>query len=83
MDITFDHLVAKVITPQIMATFTMVVMPLTNCSDLGFAERHAQTMEEDDSQRVFALTKDPRDQNAHTLLPSDKVKRRNQMIQDV
>jgi hypothetical protein len=55
MGITFDHLVAKGITPQIMAAFAM---PLSDWSELQFCVQHAETMREDDCQRVFALGRD-------------------------
>ena len=54
MGITFDHLLAKGITPQIMSAFAMT---LSDWTDLHFAERHAQCMLEDDCQRVFVLSK--------------------------
>ena len=54
MGITFDHLLAKGITPQIMSAFAMT---LSDWTDLHFAEQHAQGMLEDDCQRVFVLSK--------------------------
>lgn len=54
MGITFEHLVGKGITPQIMAAFTL---PLSDWTDLGFAVKHAEAMSADDCQLVFGLQK--------------------------
>ena len=54
MGITFDHLLAKGITPQIMSAFAFT---LSDWAELRFASWHAEKMGEDDSQRVFALSK--------------------------
>ncbi len=54
MGITFDHLQTKGITPQIMCAFAM---PLSDWTELRFSANHAQSMQEDDCQRVFALSK--------------------------
>lgn len=53
MGITFEHLQAKGITPQIMAAFQLT---LSDWSELGFGEAHARAMPEDDCTRVFALS---------------------------
>lgn len=53
-NITFEHLVGKGITPQIMAAFTL---PLSDWTDLGFAVKHAEAMSADDCQLVFGLQK--------------------------
>jgi hypothetical protein len=54
MGITFDNLLAKGITPQIMSAFAFT---LSDWTELRFAAWHAEKMGEDDSQRVFALSK--------------------------
>jgi len=54
MGITFDQLLAKGITPQIMSAFAM---PLSDWTELHFAVQHAEDMRNDDCQRVFALSK--------------------------
>ena len=54
MGITFDHLLAKGITPQIMAAFAL---PLSDWTELQFSAHHAQSLGEDDCQRVFGLAK--------------------------
>jgi len=54
MGITFEQLLAKGISPQIMAAFAM---PLSDWSDLQFSAQHAEAMSTDDALRVFALPK--------------------------
>ena len=54
MGITFEQLLAKGISPQIMAAFAM---PLSDWSDLKFSAQHAEAMSTDDALRVFALPK--------------------------
>jgi hypothetical protein len=54
MGVTFDHLLAKGISPQIMGAFCM---PLSEWCDVHFSERHALSMQENDCQLVFALGK--------------------------
>ena len=54
MGITFDQLLAKSITPQIRSAFAMT---LSDWADLHFAKRHSQSIQEDDCQRVFVLSK--------------------------
>lgn len=54
MGITFDQLLAKGITPQIMSAFAL---PLSDWTELKFGVHHAQALGEDDCQRVFALSK--------------------------
>lgn len=54
MGITFEQLLAKGISPQIMGAFAM---PLSDWSDLQFSAQHAEAMSADDALRVFALPK--------------------------
>jgi hypothetical protein len=55
MGITFDHLIAKGITPQIMAAFAL---PLSDWTELGFGLAHAQLMPPDDCKLVFDIDKE-------------------------
>ncbi len=54
MGVTFDHLLAKDISPQIMGAFCM---PLSEWCDVHFIDRHALGMQENDCQLVFAMGK--------------------------
>lgn len=54
MGITFDNLVTKGITPQIMAAFSL---PLSDWTELGFSSQHAQVMSNEDCQLVFGIEK--------------------------
>ena len=66
MGITFDHLLAKGITPQIMSAFAFT---LSDWTELRFAAWHAEKMGEDDSQRVFALSKGELVRILHSFAP--------------
>jgi hypothetical protein len=66
MGITFDHLLAKGITPQIMSAFAFT---LSDWTELRFAAWHAEKMGEDDSQRVFALSKSELVRILHSFAP--------------
>jgi hypothetical protein len=52
MGVTFDHLLAKGISPEIMAAFCM---PLSEWSEVHFSERHALNMSDSNCQLVFGL----------------------------
>ncbi len=54
MGITFDQLIAKGITPQIMAAFAL---PLSDWTELGFRIHHAQAMSDEDCKLVFHIEK--------------------------
>ena len=54
MGITFDHLIAKGITPQVMAAFAL---PLSDWIELGFGLRHAEPMRPEDTTLVFGIEK--------------------------
>lgn len=54
MGITYDHLIDKGITPQIMAAFNM---PLSLWVELGFSEQHTVLFSDAESMMVFALSK--------------------------
>ena len=54
MGVTFDHLLAKGISPQIMGAFCM---PLSEWSDVHFSEEHALNMQDSECQLVFGLGK--------------------------
>ena len=54
MGITFDQLIAKGITPQIMAAFAL---PLSDWTELGFRMHHAQAMSDEDCKLVFHIEK--------------------------
>lgn len=53
MGITYDHLLDKGITPQIMAAFNM---PLGSWVELGFSTQHASCLSDAESMIVFALS---------------------------
>ena len=55
MGITFDHLISKGITPQVMSAFAL---PLSDWIELGFALRHAQLMRPEETRMVFGIEKD-------------------------
>ena len=50
MGITFDQLIAKGITPQIMAAFAL---PLSDWTELGFGSQHAKLMHNHECKLVF------------------------------
>ena len=52
MGITYDHLVEKGITPQIMKAFNIT---LSSWVDLGFSNQHAAYFSDSESMHVFAL----------------------------
>jgi len=54
MGVTFDHLLAKGISPQIMGAFCM---PLSEWCDVHFREEHTLNMQDSESQLVFGLGK--------------------------
>jgi hypothetical protein len=54
MGITFEHLIAKGITPQIMAAFAL---PLSDWTELGFSLQHAQLMRPEECRLVFDIEK--------------------------
>ena len=54
MGITFEHLIAKGITPQIMAAFAL---PLSDWTELGFSLHHAQLMRPEECKLVFDIEK--------------------------
>ncbi len=54
MGVTFDHLVAKGITPQIMSAFAL---PLSDWTELGFGLQHAEAMSTLDCEQVFGIQK--------------------------
>ena len=56
MGITFDHLIGKGITPQIMAAFAL---PLSGSywTELGFGLQHAEVMHPEESKLVFDIEK--------------------------
>jgi len=54
MGITFDQLIAKGITAQIMAAFAL---PLSDWIELGFGIQHAQSMHDDECKLVFNIEK--------------------------
>ena len=54
MGVTFDHLLAKGISPQIMGAFCM---PLSEWCDVHFSEEHVLNMQDSDCQLVFGLGK--------------------------
>jgi hypothetical protein len=54
MGITYDQLLDKGITPQIMKAFSL---PLSVWVDLGFSEEHAAFFTEDESSLVFNIRK--------------------------
>ena len=54
MGITFDQLIAKGITAQIMAAFAL---PLSDWIELGFGIEHAQGMRDDECKMVFNIEK--------------------------
>jgi hypothetical protein len=54
MGITFDQLIAKGITPRIMAAFAL---PLSEWTELGFGIQHAQAMQDDECRLVFNIQK--------------------------
>ena len=63
MGVTFQHLLAKGISPQIMGAFCM---PLSEWSDVHFSEEHALNMQDSECQLVFGLGK----QELHRILRS-------------
>ncbi len=67
MGITYEQLLAKGITPQIMGAFAM---PLSDWSELKFSAQHAEAMRQDDSQRVFALDRDELVRIVRSFAPS-------------
>lgn len=67
MGITFDHLTAKGITPQIMVAFAL---PLSDWTDLGFSLQHAEAMSAEDCQLVFGIQKSEFEQMLRTFLRS-------------
>ena len=54
MGITFDQLIAKGITPQIMAAFAL---PLSDWTELGFGLQHANLMHNHECKLVFNIEK--------------------------
>jgi hypothetical protein len=54
MGITFEHLIAKGITPQIMAAFAL---PFSDWTELGFGLQHAVPMRSEDCKLVFDIEK--------------------------
>ncbi len=54
MGITFEHLIAKGITPQIMAAFAL---PLSDWTELGFNIQHAEVMCPEECKLVFDIEK--------------------------
>ena len=54
MQVNYNHLVSKGITPQIMSAFGL---PLSAWTDLGFNENHAHVMTQEECQLVFGLGK--------------------------
>jgi hypothetical protein len=54
MGITFEHLIQKGITPQIMAAFAL---PLSDWTELGFSVKHAQVMRPEECKLVFNIEK--------------------------
>lgn len=54
MGVTFEHLIAKGITPQIMGAFSL---PLSDWTELGFSLQHAEAMSVEDCQLVFGIQK--------------------------
>ena len=54
MGITFEHLIAKGITPQIMAAFAL---PLSDWTELGFNIQHAEVMRPEECKLVFDIEK--------------------------
>jgi hypothetical protein len=54
MGITFDQLIAKGITPQVMAAFAL---RLSDWTELDFGVRHAQLMRPEDTVLVFGIEK--------------------------
>jgi hypothetical protein len=54
MGITFDQLIAKGITPQIMAVFAL---PLSDWTELGFGSQHTSLMHNHECKLVFNIEK--------------------------
>jgi len=54
MGITFEHLIAKGVTPQIMAAFAL---PLSDWTELGFNLQHAEVMRPEECKLVFGIDK--------------------------
>jgi hypothetical protein len=54
MGVTFQHLLAKGISPQIMGAFCM---PLSEWCDVHFSKEHALNMQDSECQLVFGLGK--------------------------
>jgi hypothetical protein len=54
MGITFDQLIVKGITPQIMKAFAL---PLSDWTELGFGIEHAKLMLNDECKLVFNIEK--------------------------
>lgn len=69
MGITFDQLIAKGITPQIMAAFGM---PLSDWTELRFSPRHAELMSSEDCKLVFGIEKAEFIRMLHTIQPSSQ-----------
>lgn len=55
MGVTFDHLITKGLSAQIMHAFAL---PLSAWTDVGFRHTHAIKMSEAEAQLVFGLSKD-------------------------
>ena len=76
MGITFEHLIAKGITPQIMAAFAL---PLSDWTELGFGLQHAEPMRPEDCKLVFDIEKTDFLRMLHTFQPPAKAATANVM----
>lgn len=75
MGITFEHLIAKGITPQIMAAFAL---PLSDWTELGFGLQHAEPMRPEDCKLVFDIEKTDFLRMLHTFQPPPPSQRVHQ-----
>ena len=76
--ITFEHLIAKGITPQIMAAFAL---PLSDwpVTELGFGLQHAVPMRSEDCKLVFDIEKTDFIRMLQTFQPTAKSTSTNVM----
>jgi hypothetical protein len=69
MGITYNQLIERGITPQIMHAFNM---PLSSWVELGFGEEHAGYFSDTEARHVFAVQKNELLQIIRTFSPPQR-----------
>jgi len=69
MGITYEQLIERGITPQIMHAFNM---PLSSWVELGFNEEHARYFSDTEARHVFAVQKNELENIIRTFSPPQR-----------